>query len=69
MITGGGGDYSVAVNKDATQVYLIIYREEMVHPTVIEDVVISESELRSLNFNVKSNNYLIRSYIATESKS
>ena len=31
--------------------------------------MISDTVLKNLNFNVKSNNYLIRSYLATESKS
>ena len=31
-------------------------------------MVVSDSELKDLKFNIKSNNYLMRSYIATESK-
>ena len=36
--------------------------------TELDEVVIKESELRDLNFNVKSNNYLVRTYVATESR-
>jgi branched-subunit amino acid aminotransferase/4-amino-4-deoxychorismate lyase len=68
MLTGGGGDYSVALNKSNCQVYISIYREERGLAT-IEEVCIQEKELKNLNFNVKSNNYMVRSYIATESKS
>jgi 4-amino-4-deoxychorismate lyase len=47
---------------------MAIYREQELPPAMRESVV-SDHDLRSLNFNVKSNNYLLRSYIATESKS
>lgn len=47
--------------------YLAIYREEGIKK-IENEVVIQDSELKSLNFNIKSNNYLLRSYIATESK-
>ena len=35
---------------------------------VTKDFVVKEAEFKNLNFNVKSNNYLVRSYIASESK-
>jgi len=36
---------------------------------MVNDFIINQIDLKSLNFNIKSNNYLVRSYIATESKS
>ena len=48
---------------------MVIYREAGQEERYQgNEVVINEKELRSLNFNVKSNNYLVRSYIASESK-
>lgn len=35
----------------------------------LKESVLTTEDLSSMNLNVKSNNYLLRSYIATESKS
>ena len=47
---------------------MTILKEEMPQKSIVNDFVINQEDLKSLNFNIKSNNYLIRSYIATESK-
>ncbi len=48
---------------------MAILKEEKTSSSAYDEYALSESELKTLNFNVKSNNYLVRSYIATESKS
>ena len=46
----------------------MILEEEAPLKLEINDFMLKDSELKTLNFNIKSNNYLVRSYIATESK-
>jgi branched-subunit amino acid aminotransferase/4-amino-4-deoxychorismate lyase len=48
---------------------MVIYRKAPQERILRESMVTSEELRGGLNFNIKSNNYLIRSYIATESKS
>lgn len=48
---------------------MLLYKEEKCFKSpFINDIVIKESALKDLNFNIKSNNYLVRSYIATEAR-
>ena len=47
----------------------MLLEEEAPVMTEINDFMLKDSDLKTLNFNIKSNNYLVRSYIATESKS
>ncbi|TNV77185.1 hypothetical protein FGO68_gene9884 [Halteria grandinella] len=68
LLTGGGGDFSVALNKHNTQLYIAIILTIPPQSYDLEESLLTSSELQKLNFNIKSNNYLVRSYIATESK-
>ena len=47
---------------------MVLLREDQPQKSTIKDYMLKDSDLKSLNFNIKSNNYLVRSYIATESK-
>lgn len=47
---------------------MAIFREEVAKKDTLDEIVMKQSELEGLNFNIKSNNYIMRSYIATESK-
>ena len=46
----------------------MLFEEEAPLKSEINDFMLKSSDLKTLNFNIKSNNYLVRSYIATESK-
>ena len=46
----------------------MLLEEEAPLKPEINDSMLLDTDLKTLNFNIKSNNYLVRSYIATESK-
>ncbi|CDW77371.1 branched-chain-amino-acid aminotransferase-like protein chloroplastic-like [Stylonychia lemnae] len=56
LLTGGSGDFTILLNAEP-------------RPQVIPEMSITQSYYQSLDLNVKSNNYLVRTYMASESRS
>lgn len=48
---------------------MTLYQEVKPRPSVIPEMSITQSYYESLDLNVKSNNYLVRTYMASESRS
>eukprot|EP00347_Sterkiella_histriomuscorum_P005631 403355859 len=81
LLTGGSGDFSILLNvilttynkiffqKNNTAIYLLLYQEKKPKPNPLNEFAITQSYYQSLDLNVKSNNYLVRTYMASESKS